>query len=262
LLPEGYITHWKSGCPWSSDEYVEQDLILSRLLIELFSDEVISHSLVFRGGTALHKLYLPRACRYSEDLDFVQLKPGKIGDTLSSMRRIIGRIVGGRPDFNASKKASNLIYKYHAENPPNPLMKIKLEINTRDHYSYDVLKKRSFEINSPWFTGKSEIVIYSIEGLLATKLRALYQRRKGRDLFDFWISKELKPDAAKTVSIFHKYMGSENKRVSKADFIKNIDDKIKQPVFRNDLNPLIPAELKYDIDLAHKYFMNTYISCY
>jgi predicted nucleotidyltransferase component of viral defense system len=262
LLPEAFITQWKLTCPWSRDEFVEQDIILSRLLVEIFSDDIISKTLSFRGGTALHKLYLPRPYRYSEDLDFVQLNPGKIGDTLSLIRKIAGRIIPGKPEFNTSEKSSTLIYKYRAENPPNPLMKIKLEINTRDHYSYDVLKKRSFEINSPWFTGKSEIVIYSIEGLLATKLRALYQRRKGRDLFDFWISKELKPDAAKTVSIFHKYMGSENKRVSKADFIKNIDDKIKQPVFRNDLNPLIPAELKYDIDLAHKYFMNTYISCY
>lgn len=262
MLPEAYITQWKLTCPWSRDEFVEQDIILSRLLVEIFSNDIVSNNLAFRGGTALHKLYLSRPYRYSEDLDFVQLNPGKIGDTMSLIRKIAGGIIPGKPEFKTSEKSSTLIYKYNAENPPNALMKIKLEINTRDHFSYDILQKKPLQIQSTWFTGQSEISLYSTEELLATKLRALFQRRKGRDLFDFWISRELKPDPVKTVSIFNKYMDNENKKVTKSEYIINLLDKIKHPIFRNDLNPLISPDLSYDIDLAYNYFMDTYISIY
>ena len=41
-------------------------------------------------------------------------------------------------------------------------------------------------MDSPWFTGATDIITYELDELMATKLRALYQRRKGRDLFDIW----------------------------------------------------------------------------
>ncbi|MGH2469017.1 MAG: nucleotidyl transferase AbiEii/AbiGii toxin family protein [Chloroflexota bacterium] len=39
-------------------------------------------------------------------------------------------------------------------------------------------------MKSPWFTGSADVPTFALEELLGTKLRALYQRRKGRDLFD------------------------------------------------------------------------------
>ena len=41
-------------------------------------------------------------------------------------------------------------------------------------------------VDSEWFSGSGTIITYRLEELMATKLRALYQRRKGRDLFDLW----------------------------------------------------------------------------
>ena len=72
MIPRPYIAKWKDIAPWNSFVQVEQDLIISRTLIELFSNEYIRENLAFRGGTALHKLYLPPAPRYSEDIDLVQ----------------------------------------------------------------------------------------------------------------------------------------------------------------------------------------------
>ena len=55
MIPRADIIEWRSaGQPWQSDAMVEQDLIISRALAELFSDAEISGQLVFRGGTALH----------------------------------------------------------------------------------------------------------------------------------------------------------------------------------------------------------------
>lgn len=39
-------------------------------------------------------------------------------------------------------------------------------------------------MRSPWFHGEALLLTYCAEELLGTKMRALYQRKKGRDLFD------------------------------------------------------------------------------
>ncbi len=67
MIPRDYITQWRDRAPWSEDFQVEQDLIISRALIEMFSDPVLAGALAFRGGTALYKLYLTPPARYSED---------------------------------------------------------------------------------------------------------------------------------------------------------------------------------------------------
>lgn len=79
MIPRAHITSWRAVAPWSTDAQVEQDLILSRALIEIFSNSELASRLAFRGGTALHKLLLNPATRYSEDIDLVQLKSEAIG---------------------------------------------------------------------------------------------------------------------------------------------------------------------------------------
>lgn len=58
MIPTANIIEWQEYAPWGSTEQVEQDLILSRILVELFSDPFLRKELAFRGGTALHKLFL------------------------------------------------------------------------------------------------------------------------------------------------------------------------------------------------------------
>ena len=65
MIPISDIRAWSNVVPWISNEQIEQDLIISRALVEIFSDEFLSENLVFRGGTALHKLYLNPQPRYS-----------------------------------------------------------------------------------------------------------------------------------------------------------------------------------------------------
>ena len=47
-------------------------------MIALFSDPFLKEYVAFRGGTALHKIYLKPQARYSEDIDLVQIKEGPI----------------------------------------------------------------------------------------------------------------------------------------------------------------------------------------
>lgn len=87
MIPRAFIQEWRNkGFSWKTDAMVEQDLIITRILVELFDEESIASHLIFRGGTALHKLFFTEPFRYSEDLDLVQLKPGPIGPLFNSIR--------------------------------------------------------------------------------------------------------------------------------------------------------------------------------
>ncbi len=65
MIPAANITAWSHVAPWPTDDQVEQDLVLSRLIVEIANHPVIGDELVFRGGTCLHKLALPEPLRYS-----------------------------------------------------------------------------------------------------------------------------------------------------------------------------------------------------
>ena len=57
MINRASIAQWNRQVPWSDNAQVEQDLVISRALVAIFSDEFLASQLAFRGGTALHKLY-------------------------------------------------------------------------------------------------------------------------------------------------------------------------------------------------------------
>ena len=58
------ITQWGIDHPWSSQDQIEQDLLLSQAICEIANDRLLGNELVLRGGTAFHKLFLDEAFRY------------------------------------------------------------------------------------------------------------------------------------------------------------------------------------------------------
>jgi len=67
-------------------EQVEQDLVICRALVEIFSDDLLANSLALRGGTALHKLFFSPQQRYSEDIDLVQITAEPFGPLVDRIR--------------------------------------------------------------------------------------------------------------------------------------------------------------------------------
>ena len=57
MISNNYIIEWEMVAPWRSKTMVEQDLIISRILVELYNDPLIKSNLIFRGGTVLNKNY-------------------------------------------------------------------------------------------------------------------------------------------------------------------------------------------------------------
>lgn len=64
MIPRDYVTEWRAVAPWVQDFQVEQDLVISGALVEIFSHVHLRDALAFRGGTALYKLHLRPAARY------------------------------------------------------------------------------------------------------------------------------------------------------------------------------------------------------
>ena len=110
MIPITDIRAWGSVVPWKNDEQVELDLVISRSLVEIYSDKYLSENLVFRGGTALHKLFLSPQPRYSEDIDLVQKKAGPIKDIITGLRTILAFL--GEPKVKQKANNNTLIFRF------------------------------------------------------------------------------------------------------------------------------------------------------
>lgn len=229
MIPRAYVTAWRAQAPWPTDAQVEQDLVLSRALVSVFSQSDVSRELAFRGGTALHKLHFRAAGRYSEDIDLVQVNAGPIGPLLDGARAALDPWLG-EPRRRQGPGTATLVYRFDSTSLPVQPLKLKVEINTREHFSVFGLRGVEFAVASPRFAGRADLVTYELEELLATKLRALYQRRKGRDLYDLWSAlTQLDVDEERLIACLHTYLGQEGASVSRAEFEENLAAKLRSP---------------------------------
>lgn len=246
MIPRDYITEWRAQAPWVQDVQVEQDLVISRALVEIFSDPVLSEALAFRGGTALYKLYLRPAARYSEDIDLVQMTAEPAGPVMDALHAVLDPWLG-KPRWKQTEGRVTMVYRFDSEDAPPLAMRLKVEINTREHFAVHGFKRAPFSVASRWFEGACEIPTYELDELLGTKLRALYQRKKGRDLFDLALALEQGGvDPERVVQTFAAYMDNEGHPVSRAQFEENMHLKRRDPQFTADIGPLLATGHAWD----------------
>ena len=150
MIPENFIEQWQSSVKWPTLPQIEQDLVISRALVNLYNEPYIKDALVFRGGTALNKLFLKTPARYSEDIDFVQKRPEPIGKTIDSIRILLKPWLGD-PKWKITERSAKLIYKYESINKVPT--KLKIEINTTEHFQVLPLRVEKFEVQSEGSSG-------------------------------------------------------------------------------------------------------------
>lgn len=240
MIERGSLTLWKMESPWRDEVQVEQDLVLSRALVELYRQKEIAETCTLRGGTALNKLVFRPAARYSEDIDLVQEVPGAIGPLLDSIRRCLTPWLG-RPKVERLTRGTTLMWRFETSTIPVQTARLKLEINTREHGWVGIPVRIPFKVTNPWFAGEAEVLTVPLADLLATKMRALYQRRKGRDLFDFQIALERFPDLdlPRVLRGFHTVMKREGHPISWREFELNLQSKLNHALFGVDVPPLL-----------------------
>ena len=179
----------------------------------------------------------------------VQVNEGAIGPILDKIRERLDPVFESKAKFKKTLISNKLAYRFQSEFPPVHKMRLKIEINCREHFTELGLVKIPFEINSSWFKGSCNINTYSLEELLGTKLRALYQRKKGRDLYDLYqaIIKNGKLDISKVIKSFYGYMNySYEIPPSRELYISNIEEKLNDPEFVGDTVALIRVDERWD----------------
>jgi predicted nucleotidyltransferase component of viral defense system len=244
MIPTMNIVAWGRAVPWVAQRQVEQDLIICRALVEIFSDDFLSKQLRFRGGTALNKLHLPKPLRYSEDIDLTRTTEGPLGPLLDRLRELLQPWMG-QAHYDLGLIGPSLTFTMEAEDKTSKVpIRVKVETATRERIAYDGSQTVPFTVKNPWFTGSANIQTFSKEEILATKLRALLQREKGRDLLDLSHAHAVFADLdhARVISMFGKYLAAAGQAISRAEAEERMFDKLADPSFLADVRPLLAAE--------------------
>src|ERR1019366_2434325 len=119
--------------------------------------------IAFRGGTAIHKLLFGKPLRYSEDIDLVQTQAEPIGKTVEGIRHALAWL--GKLNWNKAAHSIHLEFRFTPEIDSGSQLKLKVEINTREHANLYGLKTYPFEVKSGWHQAEAKIVSFEAEEL-------------------------------------------------------------------------------------------------
>lgn len=258
--------------PWSMARQVEQDLLLCRAVIALFNDPFLKGQIAMRGGTVLHKVHLKPASRYSEDIDLVVVGDRPEEHVRAAIKRVLLPVLGRHKTWgweslklavrNAAKPSRilRIVYEVPSVAEPRLVLRVVVEANVTERQPFMPVVELPFSVPFRGQALVARVNSYDIHEMLGTKLRALFQRKQGRDLFDlYWAL-----SATKTVSVvpervvhaFQHYMEMEGTVVPREEFLAQMDIRLADRGFCSDMTALLRTELSYDPQLAGKLVRN------
>ena len=245
------ILEWSKDHPWQSKSFVEQDLIICRAIVEIFSDPFLAQELAWRGGTALHKLYLHPQVRYSEDIDLVQIHPGPIKPIVERLDNALAWLPG--KSFDLRRFGFRIRFRFDSEIPPVEPMRLKVETNTYEHFSVLGFAHVPFAVENPWYNGSCSVTTFQLNELLATKFRAMYQRKKLRDLFDMdYAVQHASICRDDILRCWQKYMALKGGEIPTCEaVIANMDAKLVDPDYLNDMQGILRPGVEFDPKAAY-----------
>jgi predicted nucleotidyltransferase component of viral defense system len=155
------------------------------------------------------------------------------------------------PASRKKNRNNTLIFVCESEIPPIVPLKLKIEINCREHLSVLGYQELPLQIESRWYSGNCRLTTFSLEELLGSKLRALYQRKKGRDLFDLWYCLSGKPlDDHAIITTFARLLEQDKLYISQKSFLENLNHKIHDSDFIGDITGLLRPSITFDVEKA------------
>lgn len=249
MIKDRFILEWAKQFPWRRSEQVEQDLLISRVVVAIYSDPFLAERLAWRGGTALYKLYLKPQPRYSEDIDLVLIRPEPMGPILDHMREVLSFI----PDMQAKGKRYNHVLKLRFASEAGAIpCRVKVEVNCNEHFTELGFAKVPFKVENSWFTGACEVTAYRFEEMLGTKFNAVFGRKKTRDLFDMdYVFKNSSPDVETVLRCWRRYKKELGEELpSWREFVLNVEAKLRDDEYRHGMDALLRPEVSFDPDSA------------
>lgn len=247
---------------WPELYQVEQDLLLSLAMTAIFNDAFLSSQVAMRGGTVLHKVHLAPAVRYSEDIDLVAVGERPESHIKRALMRVLRPVLGKEKSStwawlklavrNAAKPSRILrcVFKVQSVVEPARTLTIEVEVNVTERTPRFELQRLPFSLTFRGEPRAASIVSFNVNEMLATKMRATFQRKKGRDLFDlYWAltaQSALPVDTAQVLDAFRHYMKEESTTVPRSEFLAHLEGCLADKVgFCRDMDPLLKKSLNY-----------------
>lgn len=240
---------------------VEQDLLLCRAMASIFNDGFLSDQVAMRGGTLLHKVYLTLPSRFSEDIDLVVFGDRPEDHIRKALRRALADVLGS-PKTSVWDSISlavrntvrpsrilRMTYVVPPVSSQGPALQIVVEANVTERSSHSPIKSLPFEFPFRPESVSTTINGYDIHEMLGTKMRALFQRRRGRDLFDlYWALEHAIPsvDMTAVVDSFLYYLQQEGSGTGRQEFITILVSHLADRGFCSDTDHLLRQGVQYD----------------
>lgn len=265
----------QTAVPWPSQRQVEQDLLLCRAMVAVFNDSFLQTQVAMRGGTLLHKVHLSPPARYSEDIDLVVFGARPEIHIRKALTRVLRGVLGNPKTSvwgalslairNTVKPSRVLRMTYSVPSvvEPGSGLEIVVEVNVTERKPHRPIVQIPFEFSFRDTPLRTRINGYDIHEMLGTKLRALFQRRRGRDLFDlYWALTVSKPavNPASVIESFVHYLKQEGSAARRAQFTELLDAHLADRGFCSDMQPLLRAGVVYDPQEAGSYVKKRLLS--
>ncbi len=257
--------------PWSAQYQVEQDLLLCRAMTALFDDSFLSSQIAMRGGTLLHKAHLAPPARYSEDIDLVVVGSRPAEHIRRAVRRVLAEVLG-MPKASVwdtitlairntvkPSRVLRMTYSVRSIMEPSRSLDIVIEANVTERQPHRSVVEIPFNFPFRGETIQTKIKGYNIHEMLGTKMRAMFQRRRGRDLFDlYWAltKSEIPIDPSAVIDSFLHYMKQEGTRAKRGEYIEILETHLKDRGFCSDTESLLRIGTSYDPQAAGKYVIS------
>ena len=253
--------------PWGQLRQVEQDLLLCRSMVAIFSDKFLKSQVAMRGGTLLHKVHLAPPARYSEDIDLVVIGNRPKEHIRRALIRVLTSVIGKPTQSlwdwmkltvrNADKpsKILRLVYSLPVISDAGANLTIKMEANVDEREPHRPIVELPFSYPFQGVTEQAVLNGYDLHEMLGTKLRALFQRKAGRDLFDLYWALSQNPATvpAEVIASFLHYLRMEGATLGRSEFVEVLRGYLKDQGFCTDMASLLRAGISYDPQAAGKY---------
>lgn len=257
-ITERTLRNWADLIGIDNLTLAEHDYRISYLLNDIYSNEFLKDRLLLKGGTAINKVYLKSLSRFSVDLDFNQI--GSREEVLRNVRQIRETLVqiakeqdqSYKITFDRRYEQTTIHVKYTSITGQQPIQPIKIEISHVERFP--IMKTESKELTLYDSESSTAIGTYKIEELLATKLRALYDRMKGRDLYDLASSFRLIEDKTVLRKMFLYYFYRDRKVFNSKIFF----EKVSGSSYEDDVRGFIKPDIRFNLEDAKKEVVRNY----
>ena len=123
------------------------------------------------GNERIKLLHLKPAARYSEDIDLVQTPAEPAGPMMEALREVLDPWLG-TPQWKQTAGRVTIVYRFNSEDTPLIRLRLKVEINSREHFAVYGFTHVPFAVSSRWFEGKCQICSYELDELLVFASRS------------------------------------------------------------------------------------------